>query len=29
MVQYGVGVRVERTAEIKRIDIDYFDDSED
>lgn len=29
MVQYGVGVRVERTVEIKRIDADYFDDSED
>lgn len=29
MVQYGVGVRIERTVEIKRIDADYFDDSED
>ena len=29
MVQYGVGVRVERTVEIKRIDTDYFNDSED
>ena len=29
MLQYGVGVRVERTVEIKRIDADYFDDSED
>jgi restriction endonuclease Mrr len=29
MVQYGVGVRVERAVEIKRIDTDYFDDSEE
>ena len=29
MVQYGVGVRVERTVEIKRIDADYFDESDD
>jgi restriction system protein len=29
MVQYGVGVRTERTVDIKRIDTDYFDDSED
>jgi restriction system protein len=29
MVQYGVGVRNERTVDIKRMDIDYFDDSED
>lgn len=28
MVQYGVGVRVERTVEIKRMDLDYFEDSE-
>jgi restriction system protein len=28
MVQYNVGVRVERTVDIKRIDADYFDDSE-
>ena len=28
MVQYGVGVRVERTVQIKRIDSDFFDDSE-
>ena len=24
MMQYGVGVRVERTIELKRIDLDYF-----
>ncbi|TPQ42367.1 restriction endonuclease [Bradyrhizobium guangdongense] len=29
MVQYGVGVRVERTVEIKRIDLDYFDEGDD
>jgi restriction system protein len=29
MVQYGVGVRIERTVEIKRIDLDYFDDGDD
>lgn len=29
MVQYGVGVRVERTVDIKRIDLDYFDDGEE
>lgn len=29
MVQYGVGVRVERKVEIKRIDLDYFDESDD
>jgi restriction system protein len=29
MVQYGVGVRLERTVEIKRIDTDYFDESEE
>ena len=29
MVQYGVGVRIERTVDIKRMDADYFDDSED
>lgn len=23
MVQYGVGVRIERTVELKRIDLDY------
>lgn len=27
MIQYGVGVRTERVVEIKRIDLDYFDDS--
>jgi restriction system protein len=26
MIQYGVGVRVERTVEIKRIDLDYFEE---
>jgi len=29
MIQYGVGVRVERTVEIKRIDLDYFEESEE
>jgi restriction system protein len=29
MVQYGVGVRVERTVEIKRIDLDYFDEGDE
>lgn len=29
MVQYGVGVRTERTIEIKRLDVDYFDESDD
>ena len=29
MVQYGVGVRIERTVEIKRIDLDYFDESDE
>jgi restriction system protein len=29
MVRYVVGVRIERTVDIKRIDIDYFVDSED
>jgi restriction system protein len=29
MVQYGVGVRIERTVEIKRIDLDYFDEGDD
>jgi restriction system protein len=29
MVQYGVGVRIERTVNIKRIDPDYFDDGEE
>lgn len=27
MIQYGVGVRTERLVEIKRIDLDYFDDT--
>jgi restriction system protein len=29
MVQYDVGVRIERTVEIKRIDLDYFEESEE
>jgi restriction system protein len=29
MVQYGVGVRIERTVELKRIDMDYFDEGEE
>jgi restriction system protein len=29
MIQYGVGVRIERTVEIKRIDMDYFEEGED
>ena len=29
MVQYGVGVRIERTVEIKRIDLDYFDEGDE
>jgi restriction system protein len=29
MIQYGVGVRVERTVEIKRIDTDYFSDDDE
>ena len=29
MVRYGVGVRIERTVDIKRIDTDYFDESEE
>jgi restriction system protein len=28
MIQYGVGVRIERTVEIKRIDLDYFEEGE-
>ncbi|WP_158744130.1 restriction endonuclease [Acidisphaera sp. L21] len=28
MVRFGVGVRVTRTVEIKRIDLDYFEDAE-
>jgi restriction system protein len=26
MFQYGVGVRTERTVEIKRLDLDYFEE---
>jgi restriction system protein len=29
MIQYGVGVRIERTVEIKRIDLDYFEEGEE
>ena len=29
MIQFGVGVRVERTIEIKRIDTDYFEEDEE
>ena len=29
MVQYGVGVRIERTVDIKRIDADYFSEDEE
>ena len=29
MIQYDVGVRVERTVEIQRIDLDYFEESEE
>jgi restriction system protein len=29
MIQYDVGVRIERTVEIKRIDLDYFEESEE
>ena len=29
MIQYGVGVRIERTVEIKRIDLDYFEEAEE
>lgn len=28
MVRFGVGVRIARTVEIKRIDLDYFEDAE-
>lgn len=28
MIQYGVGVRTERVVEIKRMDLDYFDEAE-
>lgn len=28
MIQYGVGVRTERTIELKRIDLDYFEEAE-
>jgi restriction endonuclease Mrr len=26
MIEYGVGVRVEDTIKIKRLDLDYFDE---
>jgi restriction system protein len=28
LIQYGVGVRTERVVDIKRIDLDYFDEGE-
>jgi restriction system protein len=28
MVRFGVGIRVERTIEFKRVDLDYFDEDE-
>jgi restriction system protein len=28
LVRYNVGVRLTRTLELKKIDVDYFDDSE-
>jgi restriction endonuclease Mrr len=28
MVRFNVGVRVARTVEIKRIDLDYFEDAD-
>ena len=28
MVRFNVGVRIARTVEIKRVDLDYFEDSE-
>ena len=29
MIQYGVGVRTERTVELKRLDLAYFEDADD
>jgi restriction endonuclease Mrr len=29
MMQYGVGVRTERTIELNRIDLDYFEEIDD
>ena len=29
MIQYDVGVRIERTVHIKKIDLDYFEEAED
>jgi restriction system protein len=29
MIQYAVGVRTDRTVELKRMDLDYFEDAED
>lgn len=29
MMRYGVGVRTDRTVEVKRIDLDYFEEAED
>ena len=28
MVQYGVGVRTERNIELRKLDLDYFDEEE-
>jgi len=28
MIRHGVGVRTDRTIELKRIDLDYFEDTE-
>jgi restriction system protein len=29
MIQYGVGVRIERAVEIKRIDLGYFEEGDE
>ena len=29
MIQYGVGLRTERVIELRRIDLDYFEEAED
>lgn len=29
MMEYGVGVRTDRTVEVKRIDLDYFEEPEE
>jgi restriction system protein len=28
MIRYGVGVRTERTIELRRIDLDYFEEAD-